>query len=111
MPRRDVHGLDPTPGAERRPERLALVHDRARAGGMQFLRWAEPADWSVEVLLPDGPTRERALALHTDAIFSYAGGRTDAAIGLAEEALAVLGETSHSTVRTTLPSSPRITRP
>jgi len=33
------------------------------AGGMEFLRWVEPADWSVEALLPSGATRERALAL------------------------------------------------
>ena len=41
------------------PELLGLIE----LGGLQFLRWSEPADWDVGALLPEGPSRERALAL------------------------------------------------
>ncbi|MFT7677561.1 MAG: SAM-dependent methyltransferase [Planctomycetota bacterium] len=41
------------------PELLGLIGQ----GGLQFLRWSEPADWDVGSLLPEGPSRERALAL------------------------------------------------
>jgi len=41
------------------PSVFSLLKD----AGLRFLRWAEPADWDPQQLLPDGPLRQHLLTL------------------------------------------------
>lgn len=69
----DVHGL----GDAEFVDRYLNVHERSfdvpelfawiQRAGLEFLRWAEPADWSPEEILRDGATSARAGALSEQA--------------------------------------------